>query len=536
MRRFAQLFRELDESNRTLDKVEALARYFREVPPADGAWALWLLLGRKFPARVRSAHLRAWAGDLAGVPDWLLGECYERVGDSAETVALLVPGLDGGPGTDEGLCRFVEDRVLPLSDWDPSVQFQLVRETWSRLNRQQAFVFNKMLTGNLRVGAARGLVIRGLSEALALDTQVVTHRLMGEWQPSAAFFEALRAPEGQGDEARRPYPFYLASPLNDPQELGAPEDWLAEWKWDGIRAQLLKRGGDISLWTRGEELVTDSYPEVVEAARFLPAGTVLDGELLCWRDDAPLHFNALQTRISRKQLTSAILRDCPVAFMAYDCLEWQGRDIREQPQAARRAVLEGLLGGLTARTSTFRLSELVPLSAWDDLRTTWERSRDKGVEGLMLKHRAGPYRVGRVKGQWWKWKVAPYTVDLVMIYAQTGTGRRANFFTDYTFGAWEGEELVPVAKAYSGLSDAEIREVDAWVKRYSLAKHGPVRVVPPVQVFEIAFEGIRASSRHRSGVAMRFPRIARWRRDKPPAEADTVANLRALIAATGGAE
>ncbi|MDP0500281.1 MAG: ATP-dependent DNA ligase [Verrucomicrobiota bacterium JB022] len=533
MRRFTQLFIELDASNKTNEKVRALREYFQSAPPEDAAWTLWFLIGKRFPALVKSARLREWTSDLSGYPDWLVAECYERVGDGAETVALLLP--EAHPeGLEEPLHDVVQERLLALRDWDDLVQFQLLRETWAQLDRRQLFVFNKMLTGAFRVGVSRSLVIRGVAEAAELDRGTVAHRLMGDWQPSPEFFQRLIAKGETDEDASRPYPFYLASPTDQPTtELGERAQWQVEWKWDGIRAQLIKRHGQLYLWSRGDELVTEAYPEVIQAAARLPNGTVLDGELLCWREGRPLGFNAMQTRISRKQLPERILRDCPVSFLAYDCLEDGGDDIRPLPLRERRARLERIVGRLHAGERLLT-SEVVDAPDWETLEQRWQESRQRGVEGFMLKGLDSPYESGRVRGQWWKWKVAPYTADLVMIYAQAGHGRRASLFTDYTLAAWDGDELVPVAKAYSGLTDAEIREVDRWVKQHTLAKRGPVRTVPAHHVFEIAFEGIRASTRHKSGIAFRFPRIHRWRQDKKPADAEQLETLKALLLEDGG--
>ncbi len=528
MKQFAQLYRALDESNRTSDKVASLRRYFEEAPAGDAAWVLWFLSGNRLRSGIPSRRLREWAADLSGHPDWLVETCYERVGDLAETAALLLP-LTAEEGPDIALQTVIEEHLLPLRDWDDRFQFQLLRDFWLSLNRDQALVLNKMLTGGFRIGVSRLLVVRALSEALGIDRSTLTHRLMGEWSPSAAFFRSLSDPAANaGARAARPYPFYLASPLpGSPDTLGPPDDWLAEWKWDGVRAQLIRREGQAHLWSRGDERLTDAFPEIITAAAALPEGTVLDGEVLCWRDERPLGFHVLQTRINRRQPEADILGEAPAVFMAYDCLEEKGEDQRSQSMASRRDQLENLLR--QARSPVLRPSPPIAFTRWEELEALRGDSRRRGVEGIMLKQRDSAYRVGRVRGDWWKWKIEPHTADLVMIYAQAGHGRRATLYTDYTLAARDGEHLVPVAKAYSGLTDAEIRKVDQWIKRNTLARRGPVRTVPPEQVFEIGFEGLRPSSRHKSGIAMRFPRILRWRRDKPVAEIDTLADLKRLL-------
>lgn len=527
MRRFTRLFRELDESNRTLSKVAAMRRYFAETPAADAAWGLWFLVGNRLPSMVRSKTMRAWIADLGGYPDWLVGDCYERVGDLAETAALLLPLRCGG--TDESLAGFVRGRILPLRDWDENVRFQLMRSIWKDLDREQAFVVHKLLTGGFRVGVSKGIVIRALAETFDVERRVMAHRLAGKWNPDAAFFDALRSGEETGERRSRPYPFFLASPLEGgPENLGARGEWTVEWKWDGIRAQIVRRDGGVYLWSRGDELVSEAFPEITEAAAALPDGTVLDGEILCWRNDRPLGFHALQTRLNRRKLTPALLEGNPAAFLAYDCIEWKGADHRNDPLESRRAFLAELMGRFGPDAS-IRLSREIPASGWEDLRSLRNESRARGVEGMILKRRGSPYEAGRVRGHWWKWKVDPFAADLVMIYAQAGHGRRAGMFTDYTFAARHGDGFVPVAKAYSGLTGTEIREVDRWIKANTLARRGPMRTVPARQVFEIAFEAIAASPRHKSGLAVRFPRILRWRKDKTPEEADTLESLRALV-------
>ena len=528
MRRFTSLFKEIDESNRTSDKVAALKTYFDEAPPADAAWVLWFFWGNRLNLKIPSRRLREWAADLSNHPGWLVDACYERVGDLAETAALLLP-LKPAPTDHLSLSEVIEQHLLPLKDWDDRFQFQLLRDFWLSLNRDEVLVLNKMLTGGFRVGVSRLLLIRALSESLGIERAALAHRLMGDWKPDAAFFSSLTDPEANARALLAcPYPFYLASPLSGtPDDLGRPDDWIAEWKWDGIRAQLIHRAGACQIWSRGEERINESFPELIEAAKALPGGTVLDGEILCWSGDSPMGFHVLQTRLNRKDPDEKVRQSAPVVFMAYDCLEIEGEDIRESDLSERKAVLERLLGKLNS--PLIRISPVLDLSDWGSLREKWSLSRAHRVEGIMLKHRTSTYKVGRVRGEWWKWKVEPYTADLVMIYAQAGHGRRASLYTDYTLAARDGENLVPVAKAYSGLTDEEIRKVDQWIKRHTLARRGPVRTVPAELVFEIGFEGLRPSTRHKSGLAMRFPRILRWRRDKPVSEIDSVQLLRQLM-------
>ncbi|MCA9545467.1 MAG: ATP-dependent DNA ligase [Myxococcales bacterium] len=538
MRGFAALYAELDATTSTAAKVAAMAAYFAEAPPADAAWGVYFLTGQRLKRLVGPRKLRAWVGEVVGLPPALVDESYAHVGDLAETIALLFDTHRGPPcaaASDRALHRWVEQVLHPLAGQDEARQRAAVIDAWDQLPSAELFLFNKLLTGGLRVGVSRKLVTRALARASGVEAAEIAHRLMGEWQPSAAGFQALVAPRSDAAERPpgQPFPYYLASPVDgDPAAaLGERDAWLAEWKWDGIRGQLIRRAGEVFLWSRGEELVTEGFPEIVQAARALPDGLVLDGEILALESLAgpavqPRPFADLQRRLNRKRVGKTLLAQVPVGFVAYDLLEQGGRDVRSEPQAARRDRLEA---ALAAPPEGLLLSPLVAGATWAELADLRASARDRATEGLMLKHRDAPYQVGRVRGGWWKWKLDPLTIDAVLIYAQAGHGRRATLFTDYTFAVWDGDALVPVAKAYSGLDDAQIQELDRWIRRNTVEKFGPVRSVPAHHVFEIAFEGVRESKRHKAGVAVRFPRISRWRRDKTPQQADALADVRALL-------
>jgi DNA ligase-1 len=528
MKRFAELYLALDQTTRTGEKVRELARYFAETSPAGGAWAVFFLIGRK-PRRALSARkLSTWVEEITGTPEWLFGECYDAVGDLAETISLLVP--PAATSSDRPLSERVEHGLLPLQAMDEPSQRQAVLQAWAEMDTSQLLVWNKLVTGAFRVGVSRQLVVRALAQVSHLDTQTVAHRLMGEWIPTSEFYLNLISLEKRDDDLSRPYPFFLAHMLQEtPQGLGEINEWQAEWKWDGIRAQMIRRAGQVFVWSRGEELVTDRYPELKMVGERLPEGTALDGEILPWLADAPLPFAELQRRIGRKTLGRKLLEQVPVVLMAYDLLEWEGKDVRPQPLSWRRDQLERIVAGIAA--PALKVSPIIHAESWEQLSRLRTESRDRRVEGIMLKRRSSPYRVGRERGDWWKWKIQPYTIDAVLIYAQPGNGKRASLFTDYTFGLWNEGKLVPVAKAYSGLTDAEIREVDAFIRRNTVEKFGPVRTVKPELVFELAFEAIAPSSRHKSGIAVRFPRIQAWRTDKRPEEADTLETLQSLLPA-----
>jgi len=546
MKRFACLYRALDASNRSSAKLAALAAYFAEAPPADAAWALWLLCGERLPQPVPLRVLKAAAMQVSGLDEALFADCYEAVGDLAETIALLLPG----GGADDGLPlhRWIDERLAPLRGLAPAEQSQRLAGLWRQVDAADAFVLNKLLTGGLRVGVSKGLALRGLAAASGIDSAMLAARLAGGWQPSAAAWRLLTAADGQG-AASRPYPFRLAHALEQaPATLGPAMEWLAEWKWDGIRAQVVRRD-QAHLWSRGDENLDAAFPDLLEAAQHLPAGSVLDGELLvsrggaanpaadgpvpaAFRPSVPLApFAALQRRLGRKAPGRSLLASHPAVFLAFDLLELEGVDWRARPLAERRAALETLL----ATTDSPRLlpAPALVLGDWAALAALRDAAREVGAEGLMLKHGASPYGSGRSRGDWWKWKLDPHSVDAVLVYARAGHGRRAGLFTDYTFALWHEGVLVPFAQAYSGLTDAEMREVDRFVRRHTLQTFGPVRQVEPLLVFEIGFEGIQPSRRHKAGVAVRFPRMLRWRQDKSAQEAGELAELLGLAGAAG---
>lgn len=567
MKRFARLYAELDATTATSAKVDALKRYFAEAAPADAAWAIYFLAGGKPRQVVPTAALRSLACERAGIPDWLFEECYQAVGDLAETIAHVLPVAANE--SDVGLASWIEERLLPLRGADPATQVERIAAGFDELDAAGRFLLVKLIGGGFRVGVSKLLVQRALAEHAGMDAKRVAQRMMGytdaRSMPTATAFERLVAPgeDVERVDAGQPYPFFLAHQLDGgpgdfAARLGEPSDWLVEWKYDGIRAQIVKRDHRVWIWSRGEELVTESFPEIVAAAQPLPDGTVLDGEIVVWKDGRPAPFNLLQQRIGRKTLNKKVLADAPVSFIAYDVLEAQGADWRERPQQERRVQLEQAVAG-----SALHLSPLESRATWAELATLREESRERGVEGFMLKHRDARYGSGRTKadGTWWKWKIEPLSVDAVLIYAQAGHGRRASVYTDYTFAVWnrpprdaaeanavveaiarrepavpEALQLVPFAKAYSGLTDEEFREVDRAVRQNTLEKFGPVRSVRPTLVFELGFEGINRSKRHKSGIAVRFPRMLRIRADKPLHEADTLVTLEDLLAYAGQAE
>jgi DNA ligase-1 len=534
MRRFAALYRALDETTKTSRKTEALRLYFTEAPEADRLWTVALLSGRRPKRTVTATRLAEWAAERAGLPLWLFDESRAVAGDLAETIHLILP--PAAAPQDRALAAWIAE-LKGLAALEEPLRRASILAAWDTLEGTERFVFNKLITGSFRVGVSQRLMTRALGQATGIPEAELAHRIMGGWAPETTSWQALiEAPDPSADLSR-PYPFCLAHGVEGPPEaaLGPAAEFAAEWKWDGIRGQLVLRGGEHHLWSRGEELITDRFPEIARAMDVLPpdlarAGLVIDGEVLAWDAEAgrPMPFARLQRRIGRKTVPKALLREAPAILYAYDLLEHDGADIRARPWGERRALLEGLLGGLPAEAPLL-LSPLVAVDDWDGLARMRAGAREAGAEGLMLKRRASPYHVGRKRGDWWKWKLDPLTIDAVMVYAQAGSGRRANLYTDFTFAVWKGDELIPFTKAYSGLTDAEFRRMTHWVRRNTLARFGPVRQVPAEHVFEIGFEGIQQSPRHKSGVALRFPRMLRWRHDKRPQEADTHAHLLEML-------
>ncbi|MEO1139216.1 MAG: ATP-dependent DNA ligase [Pseudomonadota bacterium] len=531
MKRFTDLYGMLDQTTKTNTKVAALADYFGSAPDADKLWTVALFSGRRPRRAITTTKLREWAAERADIPLWLFEESYPIVGDLAETIALVLP--EPARDHDDSLATWIT-RLRALDHVEEGARKSAVLDAWDQMDAQQRLVFNKLLTGGFRIGISRKLMTRALAQATGMDEAELAHRLMGDWTPDTTSWATLiEAPDASADLSR-PYPFCLAYGLDDetPAPLGDPPDWRAEWKWDGIRGQLILRGSEHFIWSRGEDLMTDRFPELACAKDFLPDGIVIDGEIVAWDGAAPLPFNALQKRIGRKTVPKKLLKEAPVIMLAYDLLEHNATDLRDRPFDERRAALDTLLSGLPTEAPV-RASPLIPFKTWSALGKTRNTARNERAEGLMLKRADSVYHAGRKKGDWWKWKLDPLTIDAVMIYAQQGHGRRANLFTDFTFAVRDGNELVPFTKAYSGLTDDEFRKITSWVRKNTLQRFGPVRQVRAEHVFEIAFEGIAESTRHKSGVSLRFPRMKRWRHDKPVDEANTIEDLREMLVQYG---
>ncbi|MDE1191628.1 MAG: ATP-dependent DNA ligase [Arachidicoccus sp.] len=527
MKLFTNLFNEIDSSTKTNIKVEALVHYFQLVSEEDILYAIALLIGNRPRRPVKTSQLKLWAAEMSHIPSWLFDDCYYIAGDLAETITLL---LKEHPSShNESLHDVIKalQQTALLSDEEKK---NVITNYWQRFTGNELFVFNKLITGNFRMGVSKQLVVKALAKFLQSDETKIAHQLMGKWNPAEETLATLFSDDITADKHYQPYPFYLAYPLEDDiHTLGDINDWILEAKLDGIRGQIIYRANELYVWSRGEDLLTDKFPEFEKLKNSLPAGTVIDGEIIPFKDNRFLSFNELQTRIGRKNITTKILTEVPVVMVCFDLLEWNGEDIRHQPLSYRRELLENVVKNFN-ENKILILSQSLHFDKWNEAANYRINARQYGTEGLMLKQKNSPYETGRKRGNWWKWKTGPMTIDGVLLYAQSGHGRRANLFTDYTFAVWdEQKKLLPFTKAYSGLTDKEIIEMDNWIKRNTIEKFGPVRSVKPYHVFEIAFEGIAESTRHKSGVALRFPRILRWRKDKHAEEANTVEELRSLL-------
>ena len=524
---FAALVFEISSSTKTNDKLEALAKYFTLADDKDKVWVIAIFSGRRPRRAVNSRLLTEWCIEIVNIPSWLFLESYSTVGDLAETIALLLPEAEVNAGKGESLSWYLE-KFISIEKQDELVRKKLITDSWKQMTHAERFVFNKLITGSFRIGISQKLMVNALAKVVHHSSSVIAHRISGNWDPSTLNFSDLLSIEAAEADHSKPYPFYLAYAIeDDPSTLGEPNEWQAEWKWDGIRGQVIKRNNELFVWSRGEELMTDKFPEYTILKDLLPDGIALDGEIIPAENGKPLPFAVLQTRIGRKNITKKQLTEAPISFFVYDLLEFNGVDWRERTLLERRNKMEEVLQNINHHS--IQLSPLINFTKWDELAELRKTSREMNSEGIMLKRKNSVYKVGRKRGDWWKWKIDALTIDCVMIYAQKGSGRRSNLYTDYTFAVKDGDKLVPFTKAYSGLTDKEFAQVDNFVKRNSLEKFGPVRTVKPELVFEIAFEGIAASNRHKSGVALRFPRMSRWRKDKKVNEINTIEDLKAML-------
>ena len=529
MRRFTELIQQLEMSNKTNDKIAALVSYFDEADDLDKPFVIAMFTGKKPKRPVNTSLIRQWATELSGIPEWLFAESYHSVGDLSETIALVLPPAENL--VNRKLHEWINDLAL-LAKKDEHEKKEFILKAWDSLETQERFVFNKLISGNFRIGVSNKMLVNALAKQSDTESNKIMHSIMGHWNPTEITYQDLVGGAHVNTDSSWPYPFCLAYALEmEPESLGQPSEWQAEWKWDGIRGQIVKRNGELFIWSRGEELVTAQFPELHFLADELEDGTVLDGEILSVKEGNVQAFSILQQRLNRKTINKAQLNDAPIGFYTYDILEYQGKDLRENSMSYRRELLEEIIPRINTK-NVIVLSPVVTFESWEQLAEIRQGARDLNSEGIMLKKLESLYHAGRKRGDWWKWKINPYTVDTVMIYAQKGSGRRANFFTDYTFAVRDGDKLITIAKAYSGLTDKEIKEVNSFVVKNAVEKFGPVRTVKPELVFEIAFEGIAESKRHKAGLALRFPRIARWRKDKKADEINTLEDLRQLLAST----
>lgn len=531
MKTFANLIYALSSTSSVNEKTEILVDYFTQANDADKIWTIVLLSGKKPLKKIKRSDLKNWCIEYTNLPSWLFEESYQHVGDLAETIALLLPKNEIIEDDTPTSLAFILERIYHHKENDETKRKEFVLSYWQKLDKNSCFVFNKLLTGGFRIGISKSILIKSISKAENIPSEEVAYRLTGDINPLTDQYQTLLYNDTALNNSK-PYPFYLSHPIDfNITELNNPEDWIAEWKWDGIRGQCIKRNGQHFIWSRGENLITDMIPEYQSFMSHLPDGTVIDGEIICAAPDfdqiTPLPFSLLQTRINRKKITKKILTESPVIFIAYDLLEVNGHDIRNQPLNERKKILSSIVNSI--KDIHLQYSPLISFQNWDELIQIREKSRANASEGLMLKEKNSKYLSGRKKGEWWKWKIDPMTIDCVLIYAQKGHGRRSNLYTDYTFAVKDGEKLITFTKAYSGLTDDEFKEIDQFIKKYAVEKFGPVRTVKPELVFEIAFEGISESKRHKSGISLRFPRMKRLRKDKSPEDINTLDDLKKML-------
>lgn len=531
MQKFATFISELEISNKTTDKINAIVRYLDNAPEEDKIWLLALFTGKRPRRGIQTKFLKQWAIQITDIPEWLFVESYSAVGDLGETISLLLP--KPSHRIHKTISEWINELQIIGKATDEEKK-KFVLNAWDGLEAQERLIFNKLIGGGFRLGVSQKLLVQAIAKHTGIEANKLTHSIMGNWDPFITNYDDLISGVEIENNTSLPFPFCLAYPLEqEPERLGDVSLWQAEWKWDGIRGQIIKRGGEIFIWSRGEELITPQFPELEKLLEILPDGIVLDGEILAVQDGKVLSFSSLQKRLNRKTISKKNLEESPIGFYVYDLLEKDGIDIREQPLENRRKQLKEIIGAIPEMYPV-HLSPIVAANSWEELAAKRQQSREMNSEGLMLKKLDSPFHTGRKRGDWWKWKIEPFTIDAVMIYAQKGAGRRSNFYTDYTFAVRDGEKLVTIAKAYSGLTDKEIKQVSSFVNKNAVEKFGPVRTVKPELVFEIAFEGIAESSRHKAGIALRFPRIKRWRHDKKIEDINTLEDLRNILASTMG--
>lgn len=525
MKHFAELINALESTNKTNAKIDAIVDYLERAPDQDKVWFIALFTGKRPKRNVNTNLMKEWALEITELPFWLFQESYSSVGDLGETLSLILP--PPSEKIEQSLSKWMTD-IINLKDKTEAEKKEFVLNSWNGLDYTERLIFNKLLGGSFRIGVSYKTLINALTKYSGQETNVLMHSIMGKWEPGEISFSELISAEKVNPDNSKPYPFCLAYALEkELPELGDPDEWLIEYKWDGIRGQIIRRNDEVFIWSRGEEMITEQFPEIAETIQAMKGNFVIDGEILAVKEGNVLNFNELQKRLNRKNITKKMMTDIPIEVFAYDLIELEGNDLREKPISARRAMLKELL--LDQQPQNISLSRSINFEKWEQLDLIRENSREINSEGLMLKQKKSPYHSGRKKGDWWKWKVNPLTIDAVLIYAQKGSGRRSAYYTDYTFAVKNGDSLVTIAKAYSGLTDKEIMEVSRFVTKNAIEKFGPVRTVKAELVFEIAFEGIGFSNRHKSGVALRFPRIVRWRKDKTVDEIDELEEIKKLI-------
>ena len=527
MRQFAALIRKLELSSRQNEKVLVLSAYFQEAAEKDRVWAIALLSQRRPSRTMTLRQMKKWALEFSGIPEWLFEESYQIVGDLAETIALILPPPTGQ--AEQGLSHWIET-ITELKGRASEAQKALVFKSWEVLDKAERFQFNKLVTGSFRVSVSQRLMTRALSLATGMPETVLAHRISGGWDPESTAFQDLVREQSPTEEAGRPYPFQRIHPLEEgPNVLGETSGYLIDWKWEGIRCQLIRRSSNSFIWSEKGELITGAFPAIASALDNFPEGLVLDGEIVIMQDAGVGPASGIEKRLGMKKPGPKALRELPAAFIAFDILEREGTDLRDRPLLERKQQLLDLAGQVDATGEVILFSDPLPVNDWADVAGFRAEARNMRADGLLIKKRELPYRSGDVEGPWLHWKPEAHTINALLIYATRGQGGSTRQYTDLSFAVWAGDQLVPFTRTIEGLPEEDMAELSSWIRENTVERFGPVRSVRAEQVFEIAFEGIEPSSRHRSGLILRSPRILRWCRGLTPDRAGKLSSLKKLL-------
>jgi len=527
MKAFAKLISNLEQTSKEAFKVTALAQYFSNATDEDKLWTLALFTGTRPKRVVDIKALKEFAEQVYTEGEWLFEASHQIVGDMAETIAYFLPKAkrNGNHTLSEWISM-----IRTIFNAERIDQRDAITKAWDTLRPEERFIFNKLITGGFRIDVSLKLLSKALAIVTGKDENLLAHKLNSDWHPDEVSFETLIFTENPEAEKSKPYPFHLAHTLESTvAELGDISNWQVERKWDGIRVQVIVRGNKISIWSRKGDILSSKVPELKPLAESMEDGTVLDGELICFKNGKILPINNLRTRFGRRNNSKKQFEESPCVFMAYDILEFKGEDIRNKDLAERRKKLEKVILQYYDEHKIILLSDIINNDNWESINSEREKSREHQVTGLVLKNKKSIYGSSRVEGDWWKWPVDPLFIDAILLYAQAGEGGSSKMYREYSFALWHGEDLVTFAKAKSGLEDKELKELTSFVKKNTKEKFGPVRSVAAVQIFRLAFDSITASKRHKSGILLKNPRLIEWLRDKNIEDGNNLDDLKKML-------